>query len=42
MTHEELVRIAGGAAFICLVLLLVWRHTALNHAATPPSILIPS
>jgi len=27
MTHEELVRIAGGAAFICLVLLLVWRRT---------------
>jgi hypothetical protein len=26
MTHEELVRIAGGAAFIFLVVLLVWRR----------------
>jgi hypothetical protein len=26
MTHDELVRIAGGAAFFLLVGLLVWRR----------------
>jgi hypothetical protein len=27
MTHDDLVRIAGGAAFIFLVVLLVWRRS---------------
>jgi hypothetical protein len=27
MTHEDLIRIAGGAAFFLLVGVLVWRRT---------------
>jgi hypothetical protein len=27
MTHEDLVRIAGGAAFFLLVGLLLWRRS---------------